>query len=453
MNLKELREKLAALYKEGKILVERSKAGTLDEAGETRLAAINDEATDLRAQLEAAEAREARNTSILDGDQHFNKPAGTRASGAQAKQTQHERERADEREAMRPVSLGRRFLESEQFEQYRAGRRSGPSDKVDVRSFWPHADDEVIHRDGMGAEELRTLVYTGAQPSRLIAPMRIPGIFTPDRPELNIRSAFLSGQTDSNAIEFYRELTNTNNAAWVAEATATTGSTGLKPESGFTFELSSTTVKTEAHWIPVTNAMLDDFAQIRSIIESRLIDGLMDIENRDLLKGDGTGANLKGLMSYSGLQALDTTYFSAHPVKDAGSDNENFNRILRGRRLVREVGRARASFVFLHPADSEKFLTSTDGNQQYLAGGPFTAGTGVPRLWGLPVIEDENVTEGEAVVGDGRMAQVFDRMQATIAIGWINDQFVRNMQTILAEERIALAVYREAAFAVVTLAA
>ena len=452
MDPKEIREKLAALYKEGKLLVERSKAGTIDEAGETRLAAINDEAADLRTKLEDAEAREARNKSILDGDQHFNQPSGRRVSGTQPRQTQHERERADENEAIRSMSLGRRFVESEQFTQYREGRRSGVSDKVDVRSFWPHQED-MVHRDGMSPDELRTLVYTGAQPTNLISPQRIPGIFTPDRPELNIRSAFLSGQTESNAIEFYRELVNTNSADWVAEATASTGSTGLKPESGITFERSDTTVKTLAHHIPVTNAMLDDFPQIRSIIESRLIDGLMDIENRDILKGGGTGADLKGLLAYSGLQALDGTYFSANPVKDPGSDNENFNRILRGRRLVREVGKARASFVFLHPADSEKFLTSTDGNQQYLAGGPFTAGVGVPRLWGLPVIEDENVNEGEAVVGDGRMAQVWDRMQATISIGLINDQLIRNMQTILAEERLAFAVYREAAFAVVELAA
>jgi len=71
---------------------------------------------------------------------------------------------------------------------------------------------------------------------------------------------------------------------------------------------------------------------------------------------------------------------------------------------------------------------------------------------GLRVVEDENIAEGKALVGDGRMAAVWDRMQAQILIDTIDDQFVRNMLTILAEERLALAVYRPAAFAHVELA-
>jgi hypothetical protein len=50
------------------------------------------------------------------------------------------------------------------------------------------------------------------------------------------------------------------------------------------------------------------------------------------------------------------------------------------------------------------------------------------------------------------MAAVFDRMAAAVTAGWINDMFVHNMIALLAEERLAFAVFRPAAFAVVTLA-
>jgi hypothetical protein len=43
-------------------------------------------------------------------------------------------------------------------------------------------------------------------------------------------------------------------------------------------------------------------------------------------------------------------------------------------------------------------------------------------------------------------------MQAQILVDTIDDQFIRNMLTILAEERLALTVFRPAAFAVVDLA-
>jgi HK97 family phage major capsid protein len=88
----------------------------------------------------------------------------------------------------------------------------------------------------------------------------------------------------------------------------------------------------------------------------------------------------------------------------------------------------------------------------YYGTGPFGNGGTATNLWGLRVVEDEHIAAGTALVGDGRMAAVWDRMQAQIFIGTIDDQFVRNMLTILAEERLALTVFRPAAFAIVTLA-
>ena len=170
-----------------------------------------------------------------------------------------------------------------------------------------------------------------------------------------------------------------------------------------------------------------------------------------VLNGDGTGANILGLTNQTGVQVLDAAAFTADPVADTGSANENFNRILRARVNIRSTGRARANFVVVNPADSETFLTATNTSGDYYGAGPFS-GNGTANLWGMRVVEDENQDAGVALVGDGRMAAVWDRMQAQILIDTINDQFVRNMLTILAEERLALTVFRPQAFALVTLA-
>ena len=65
----------------------------------------------------------------------------------------------------------------------------------------------------------------------------------------------------------------------------------------------------------------------------------------------------------------------------------------------------------------------------------------------------ENITAGTALVGDGTMAAVVDRRDAQIYIAdQHSDFFVRNIFVMLAEERVALPVFRPAAFAKVTLA-
>jgi hypothetical protein len=63
------------------------------------------------------------------------------------------------------------------------------------------------------------------------------------------------------------------------------------------------------------------------------------------------------------------------------------------------------------------------------------------------------MASGTALVGDGSMACVWDRMQAQIFVAdQHSDFFVRNLFVLLAETRLALTVFRPTAFATVQLA-
>ena len=369
------------------------------------------------------------------------------APTADAEQREADEKRADRR------TLGQRFVESDQFKQFKQRGARGKMEPINAGTFYRKHAEEVSHRDGMGPEDIRAIVQTDGLPADYINPQQVPGFFRGDDLQGSIRDALINGTTTSDSIVFFRELLFTNSAAAVAQATATTGTSGLKPESAITFEQATANVVTIAHWIPITRQTLEDAAQIRTYVEQRLVDGLRLEESDQLLNGDGTGANMTGLLNTTSVQSLTTAgEFTTTPAADAGTSNENFNRILRGRTKVRSVGRARANFVVLNPVDLEQMLTYTDANRQYFAGGPF-GGTAIPRLWGMRVIEDENLAENTALVGDGRFAAVWDRMQAQVLADTIDDQFVRNMLTILAEERLALTVFRPQAFAHVELAA
>jgi HK97 family phage major capsid protein len=100
----------------------------------------------------------------------------------------------------------------------------------------------------------------------------------------------------------------------------------------------------------------------------------------------------------------------------------------------------------LHPTDWAKIELTKDGMQRYIVGDPQS--TLNKTLWGLPVVTSMSMQVTKFLTGSFKLgAQIFDRLSMEVLISTENaDDFVRNMITIRAEERLALAVYRPAAF-------
>jgi HK97 family phage major capsid protein len=293
---------------------------------------------------------------------------------------------------------------------------------------------------GHAARQKKDLVYSGG--SDIADPVRVPQVIDIRQRELTVLDLITRIPTSSDTVEYVREDTFTNSAAAVAEASATTGTSGLKPESVLVYSVQTSPVSTIAHWIPVTNQMLADTPAIRAYINGRLMLGL-DMELEDLIiAGDGNAPNLRGILNTSGIN-----------IQGKGTDNE-VDAIFKARTQVRVNGKLRPNAVVLHPNDwqairlmRENVASATLGN--YLMGPP--SQVGAMTLWGLPVVESEGITENTGLVGDfNTAAALYDREQAAIRVGTIDDQFVRNMQTILAELRAAFIVYRPAGFTKVT---
>jgi HK97 family phage major capsid protein len=460
MNLKEIRERLAAIAKRSAELLAENRAGRWNDTLRQEWDALITETDTLEAKKAELEQFQTQSQRMEQLNREHNQPARGAAAGVvtpEMQQNARDGANGEERESRLALrqSVSERFISSEGWQEFRdAGYpKRQNSGSIEVGSFYHR--EEIGARDhfeGMSPEELFTLVSTGAFPSNpaLIAPYRVPGIFVQDLPETNVRSVLLNLQTTSPVIQFFRQLVWSRAAAFVAEATATTGNSGLKPESGVTFEAASVTVETLASWMPVTNQTLEDEPQMRGIIEGLLVDDLRLAEDDALLNGSGVGANITGILNVSGIQVLDNTYFGATPVENAGNAWEDFDRITRARREIRITGRARASAVLFAPADLERLITITDTVGNYYSGNPFSD-FALTRMRGLNVVETEALDEGQCLVLDGRKFAVFDRMQAAVTAGWIDQQFVRNMITLLAEERLALAPFRPAAAALVTL--
>jgi HK97 family phage major capsid protein len=256
---------------------------------------------------------------------------------------------------------------------------------------------------------------------------------------LTMRSLITNGTTESDTVEYVRVTGTTNNAAPVAEATATAGASGTKPESGLALAKVQEPVRTIAHWIPATTRALADAGQIRTLIDAFLRYGLEEELEDQMVNGDGTGENFTGIANVSGTQAQ-------------AWDTNILTTLRKAKTKVRVVGRSIATAYLLNPADWETIDLLQDNEARYYFGGPLRQGT--PTVWGLPVVECEAVPAGTGYVGDWRKAVLWDREQAAITVSNSHaDFFIRNMVAILAEMRAAFGVLQPSAFVEIDLTA
>ena len=259
---------------------------------------------------------------------------------------------------------------------------------------------------------------------------RLPGVIAPNDRRMTIRDLLMPGQMDGSVLEYVREKGFTNNAAPVAEG-------ATKPQSDIQLELISTTAKVIAHTAKASRQILDDAAQLRTYIDGRLRYGLAFREEAQLLNGDGTGQNLLGIVPQA------TAY--AAPGGIVATSPTSIDQ-LRFAMLQAVLAEYPATGHVLNPIDWARIETTKDAEGRYIIGNP--QGTAAPTLWSLPVVATQAMAQDKFLTGAFMLgAQVFDRWQARVEIATGNeDDFVKNLVTMLCEERLALAVYRPEAF-------
>jgi HK97 family phage major capsid protein len=252
----------------------------------------------------------------------------------------------------------------------------------------------------------------------------IPGLVYPK----TVRELIPVVPVSSNSIETIRESAWTNNAAEQHE-TLNGGLPSAKPESTISFEPYAVTIRTVAHHIAVSNQLVNDSAAIAAYIDMRLRDGLADRIEQQLISGNGTAPNLAGLETQAGVALVD--------VNDSIIDTANL-----AIWTLWQNG-FQADAIIVNPLDWSAVERLREGTNSgmYLYGPPGTVAA--PQLFRVPVIPSRWVTQGEMGVCALRQAVVlFDRQAASVEMGYVNDDFIRNRITIRAEERLALSVDR-----------
>jgi HK97 family phage major capsid protein len=237
--------------------------------------------------------------------------------------------------------------------------------------------------------------------------------------------------TDQAAYVFMEETTFTNNAAEAAEG-------GTYGEAALALTQQSSTVRKVAVFLPVTDEQLEDVAGLPSYVNRRLPFMLQQRLDGQILVGNGTAPNLRGVNNVVGIQ---TQAKGADPVFDA---------VLKGATKVRVTGRAAPGHVVFHPNDWQDLRLTRTVDGIYILGNPNQPGP--DSIWGLRVVESDAQTENTAVVGDFANYSLL-AIKRGIDVQVSNSHstyFVEGKQAIRADMRAALVFFRPAAFCTVT---
>jgi HK97 family phage major capsid protein len=341
-------------------------------------------------------------------------------------------EQAKGPEKAEPKTWGAAFVKSDAYRSLQGAFKAGA-----LTGNWSSGPVEMPHFFDGKAVPTGTLTTDAYPFSEAAADVR-PGIQSILQRPITITDLLAQGTTDSSVIRYVQETLFTNGAATVAEGE-------LKPQSALAFDNVDEPVRKIATFLPVSDEMLEDGAQMRSYLDGRLRLAVQLTEETQLLSGDGTGSNIRGLLNRTGLQTL------AIPAPGATANRTIAEYLYTAITNVRVNALVEPDGIVLHPTNYAALRLAKDNGGEFNAGGPF-GGLAGNQVWGLPVALSHAIPVNTALVGAFRtQAQVFRRNGLTVeASNSHADFFQRNLTAIRAEVRVGLACYRPSAFAVVT---
>jgi hypothetical protein len=261
-------------------------------------------------------------------------------------------------------------------------------------------------------------------------PARRPGVSMLGMRQRRVLDLFPAVPVDSNAAIATRETL-------LVEPTAGQAHEGAaKPSAGIVYDAVERPVVTVAAHVTASRQVLADSPALESAIRSRLLNMLLSIVERQMLVGAGGPGEMSGLTSSGN-----------HSVFTPTSGDTALDSIRRARTLV-ELADFVPRAVVLHPADWEGIELGKTSQGVYVAGEGAArfVESGLDGAWRMEVVLSRSMPIGKlAVLDPGAAGYVADRQQATLEVGFVNDNFTRNLVTLLAELRAALVVVQPGA--------
>ncbi len=265
--------------------------------------------------------------------------------------------------------------------------------------------------------------------------VRLPGIVAQPRRALRLRDLIPVRPYDAvsaQAVDYLRQSPRTTTAA------PQINQGDLKAEVQIATSLVTAKFSTIACWCNSSRQVLMDIDLLQAFINQELLYQTQLEEEKEIIGGTGAAAGqLDGLLP------------AATPFNPALSltGDTNLDILARAETQLLSADVEPTAFI-LNPLDMSYIETLKTTFGSYLANEPGDGDFGDDTLWGLKVVRSNSMPVGQFLVGDFlNGCMLLDRMAATVELSTENsDNFVRNLVTIRAEERVALLTFAPWAF-------
>ena len=255
-----------------------------------------------------------------------------------------------------------------------------------------------------------------------LAPSFYAGVFgTPNVPQ-KIEPLIPHIAVTTDSVD-YVTVADTINAAGVAEAAKI-------PESTFTPTLAKANVVNVAHYTKITKQLADDAPALAAYINTKMLYGLQNKVENQIVNGDGSASQIKGLLA--------TGSFTNASEQLTGAKNLfDLLLLLQG---VAETAAYEPEALVLNPMTWAQLAMEKDSQDRYLLGGPGLAAN--KSVWGIPVVTSSAVPARKFIFGNfSQTVTIYDRQQVAVEMTGTNeDDFTHYLYTIRASRRLALAV-------------
>ena len=236
---------------------------------------------------------------------------------------------------------------------------------------------------------------------------------------------------------FFRDIVNVapirgNKVTWINKSAVSNGAGmtaegAAKTQISWTYSEESADVKKITAYVKVSKEALDDLDFLRSEINTDLRQEIELKLDEQIAEGSGVGQNLKGILTYA------PTFAVAGTSLAAAVDGANRLDVLRSSVALIRKAKFRANYIAINPVDAA-LMDMEKGDDNHYILPPFVTADGT-RVAGTTVIESFSIDEGSFLVGDFTKSNLRIREEININLGYENDDFTKNMVTILAEMR------------------
>lgn len=208
-------------------------------------------------------------------------------------------------------------------------------------------------------------------------------------------------------------------AAWVPEG-------GLKPSMTAEVDTVSLTAGKIALTAKITTEVMQDIPQLEKEIEAEILNKIGLKEEDGIFNGTGSGGQIQGVGD--SLPA-----FSLTGIEIPKSPNMYDAIVAAYTQIVSTSNMAYSpNAIRMNPVDYANMQLTKNDNGDYIR--PFKIGDEL--ITGLRVVQNPNVPVGSFQMGDFRYLFIRDYVVLSLNFGWENDDFTKNLVTILGEKRM-----------------